>query len=264
MLLKEYTAQNTKGISALSYQLGLEAVQMGFLSEINHSNIETDSDSDVLMFAHPKLVDRLKGIADNHKIVLSTAYRTLDKQFILKQNLTSLVARVGRSDHGSGKSVDVVNYSDIISELESAGFVQSYPGNDPVHFDLSGVPDNRSNTVAAFQKLWNKNNVKQLLEDGDCGDTTLNALANSPVNGFRNALAPRNLSLLDSGKDVGQMQLSLTRLGFYRSSNDCSFGTATERALISFQLANKAPQDGIFSKQDRALLQSLDKNYLVQ
>lgn len=259
MYLKDYRAQNTKGIAGLSKQLAAEAVTMGFLTELSHPNIETDGDSDVLLYLHPLAANKLRSVADKVTIVVSTAYRTLDKQYALKQNLTSLVANVGRSDHGSGKSLDIVNYQDIQSHLKNAGFVQSYPGRDPVHFDYGGVPDNRNKTVLAFQRLWNANNVKQLVEDGDCGPGTLDALGNSPINGFRNARSPRYMSLLDNGKDVGEVQFALDRLGFYTGSHDGSFGNATERAVKAFQAKNNLPESGIVGTNTLNLINRQDK-----
>jgi N-acetylmuramoyl-L-alanine amidase len=258
MLLKDYREQNTKGIAGLSRQLAAQAVQMGFLAELKHDNITTDPDSDVLLYLHPTAANKLYAVADRVEVVVSTAYRSLDKQYALKRNLTSLVANVGRSDHGSGKSLDITNYRNIQAVLESNGFTQSYPDRDPVHFDCDGIPDNRSNTILAFQKLHNSNNVKQITEDGDCGEGTLFALGYAPVGGYRNALSQRYMSNGDYGKDVGDVQFALDRLGLYKGSHDGSFGNGTERAVIAFQAANKLEETGIVDRFTLAAIQKAD------
>jgi len=258
MLLKDYREQNTKGIAGLSRQLAAQAVQMQFLVELKHPNITTDPDSDVLLFLHPTAAKKLYAVADRVEVIVSTAYRTLDKQYALKRNLTSLVANIGRSDHGSGKSLDIINYRNIQSVLESCGFTQSYPDRDPVHFDCDGVPDNRSNTVLAFQKLYNMNNVKQISEDGICGKGTLIALDYAPIGGYRNALSPRYMMNGDYGKDVGEVQFALDRLGLYKGAHDGFFGNATERAVIAFQATNKLEESSIVDRSTLAAIRKAD------
>jgi hypothetical protein len=256
MLLKEYREQHTKGIAGLSQQLAAQAVKMGFLVKLSHKNIQKDSDSDVLLYLNPIAAKQLYKVADKRIIIVSTAYRTLDKQYALKRNLTSLVARVGRSDHGSGKSLDIVNYYDVHDLLVDYGFTQSYPSNDPVHYDYSEVPDNRSNTVRAFQQLYNLNNNKQLLEDGDCGETTLAALGNSPIGGFKIGATPRYMMLGDSGKDIGEIQFALDKLGLYEGAHDGVYGDNTKRYVAAFQAKNNLTESGIVDAETLKLIQS--------
>ena len=112
--------------------------------------------------------------------------------------------------------------------------------------------------IEEFKCIWNSNNTKQLDEDGDCGPGTLAALGNSPINGFRNARSPRYMSLLDNGKDVGEVQFALDRLGFYTGAHDGSFGNTTERAVKAFQAKNNLTQSGIVGTKTLKLIKQQD------
>src|SRR5438093_260966 len=58
------------------------------------------------------------------------------------------------------------------------------PSTDPVHFDCPGA-DHRSDSILAFQKLWNVNNPgDKIAEDGSYGPATESRLAKSPAGGF--------------------------------------------------------------------------------
>lgn len=183
MLLKDYTESNTRGIAGLSNQLCNKAVGLGFLVHVAHPNLITDSNSLVHLYLQPRSAAALLRVAARCKVQISTAYRTLAQQYVLKHNLTTLVAPIGRSDHGSGRSVDVVNYSDIIGILRDEGWQETY-ASDLVHFDYPGT-DQRSNTILTFQHLWNDHNFNDRLDlDGVCGPHTLECLANSPISGW--------------------------------------------------------------------------------
>jgi N-acetylmuramoyl-L-alanine amidase len=256
LTLANYTPQNTKGIQGLSDQLCAEAVGMGFLEKLEIDQLSTDSDSLVHLYLHPKAANSLKNVCGKlgESLIISTAYRTLAQQFILKQNLRSLVAAVGRSDHGNGRSIDCTNYPQWRGLLMDNGWIQSYPSNDPVHFDFEGTPDNRTNTVIAFQRLWNRNNVKKIGEDGVVGRGTMNALANSPACGFEIALTPRSLSLGAMGKDVGKYQFILRDAGLYKGACDGVFGSGMQKAVIDFQLKYKIEATGIIGNWTRGRL----------
>lgn len=246
MNLSQYKRQNTLGIAGLSRQLCREAVSMGFLKEVKHPNITCDSDSLVHLFLYPLAADQIIKVASKVPLTVSSCYRTLAQQYILKRNLLTLVAPVGRSDHGSGKSLDITNYSEIESTLISYGFSQSYGSRDAVHFDYGGIPDNRSNTILAFQRLWNKSKSGNTLdEDGSVGAATLYALSKSPCNGFKSSATPRYLGYLDSGKDVGDLQFRLRDLGIFAGMCDGMFGIETEKAVKTFQSSNNLNVTGI-------------------
>jgi hypothetical protein len=175
MLLSQYTAQNTLGIAGISNQLCYEAVKMGFLDKVEINELSIDNSSLVHLFLHPNALKALKQVcnkldgSNGESLIISTCYRTLAQQYILKRNLTSLVANVGHSDHGSGKCLDIVNCSDYYTLLTRNGFTQTYGGRDAVHFDCDDIPDNRFQTVLAFQRLWNQNNNSKIDEDGSVG-----------------------------------------------------------------------------------------------
>jgi Putative peptidoglycan binding domain len=118
--------------------------------------------------------------------------------------------------------------------------------NDPVHWDCDNVPDNRSMTVQAFQRLYNRNNPKRSIgEDGRVGADTLRALANSPACGFENASIPRWLSLGATGKDVAKYQLILRDMKLYKGAYDGIFGSGLQKAVIDFQTRYKLDVMGI-------------------
>lgn len=248
MYLKDYKAENTLGIVGLSSQLCNEAVKLGFLVKVDHPNITLDADSLVHLYLQPAAASSLLAVAATNKIEISTAYRTLAQQFILKQNLKTLVANVGSSDHGSGRSIDATNYAKIKPALIKAGWQFPYP-NDPVHADYPGS-DRRSNTILTFQKLWNLNQAanssSKLVEDGSCGSKVLAALKVSPCAGFAVASTTRiPLASGDVGADVGRLQLKLKALGYFTGSSNTIFGLDTKAAVSKAQAALGLTVDGI-------------------
>ncbi len=256
MNLSEYTGKNTKGIAGLSNQLCAVAVEMGFLVPIQENLISSDSDSLVHQYLHPLAKKSLSKVSaqlekyrdDAPTLIISTAYRTLAQQFILWQNKGpgQLVARTGRSDHGNGRSIDVINWLNCQNMLANNGWEQSYPSNDPVHWDYPDVPDNRERTVQAFQQLWNRNHPNnKIAEDGMVGFNTLSALGKSPCNGFAIAPIPRIMSIGSMGSDVGECQLALKALGFLKGSCDMFYGEVTANAVRSFQEKFQYPVTGI-------------------
>lgn len=256
MKLSEYKLQNTKGIAGISWQLCEEAVGMGFLVQIKSPKIQIDSDSLVHLYLHPSAEPQIDCLLDRIKspLIVSSAYRTLAQQYILKRNLLTMVAPVGRSDHGSGKSLDIVNYDAHKSSLVACGWIQSYGSRDAVHWDAK-APDNRRNTILAYQRLWNKNYPNQEIEeDGSVGSQVLWALSHTPCNGFPIARIPRYLSRQDMGKDVAEIQSKLRELGVYDGAVDGDFGTGTESAVKAFQTASNILADGVVGRMTRRLL----------
>ena len=182
MLLKDYREQDTGGIRLLSNALCDEAVMSGLLVKLDHPNI-TVGGGTVHLFFQPATAAALGRIADKKKITINTGLRTLAQQYVLKRNLTTLVAPIGRSDHGAGRSADIENWDEIVNELHLRGFRQPYP-SDLVHWDYPGI-DSREDTVKAFQIYWNRHNLgNKLLVDGIVGDKVLEALGNTPADGW--------------------------------------------------------------------------------
>jgi Putative peptidoglycan binding domain len=244
MLLKDYKPENTLGIAGLSTQLCNQAVKLGFLTKVEHPNITLDQDSLVHLYLQPAAASSLLKVATTNQIKISTAYRTLAQQFILKQNLQTLVANVGSSDHGSGRSIDTTNYDETKDAFIKAGWKFPY-ASDPVHADYPGS-DQRSNTVLTFQKLWNLNQPDKLVEDGSCGPKVLAALRVSPCAGFPIAATTRiPLASGDIGQDVGRLQLKLKALGYFTGSCNMILGLDTKAAVIKAQETLGLQADGI-------------------
>mmetsp|Transcript_23582 Transcript_23582/g.66177 ORF Transcript_23582/g.66177 Transcript_23582/m.66177 type:complete len:214 (-) Transcript_23582:845-1486(-) len=127
----------------------------------------------------------------NDYITLNSATRSSAQQYLLytwyQKGICGigLAATPGTSDHEAGRSIDTSYYSYWKSTLEAYGWVQSYPGSDPVHFDyFSNTKDLSQENLVAFQQLWNKNNKDQIGEDGIYGPDTANAFYNSPCDGW--------------------------------------------------------------------------------
>ena len=124
-------------------------------------------------------------------VQVNSAFRTVAQQYLLYQwnqlgrcGITA-AATPGRSNHESGRAVDLANYSSVISVMSAHGWAHDVAG-DPVHFDHLSSPDLRGKDVLAFQRLWNRNNPRdRIAEDGVYGPQTAARIARSPAAGFR-------------------------------------------------------------------------------
>jgi len=123
-------------------------------------------------------------------VQLNSAFRTIAQQFLIVQwhnqgrcGITKAAA-VGRSNHESGRAVDVANFSSRVSAMASHHWSHDEPG-DPVHFDHLSSADIRGRDTLAFQRLWNRNNPNdKIAEDSDYGPQTEARLKKSPATGF--------------------------------------------------------------------------------
>jgi hypothetical protein len=121
---------------------------------------------------------------------VNSAFRTLAQQYLLLQwhnrgrcGITAAAA-VGRSNHESGRAVDLANWSARAGAMASHHWSHDVPG-DPVHFDHLGSADIRGKDVLAFQRLWNRNHPNDTIAtDGDYGPQTEARLKQSPATGF--------------------------------------------------------------------------------
>jgi len=123
-------------------------------------------------------------------IQINSAFRTVAQQYLLyrwyQQGRCGITAAAqpGRSNHQSGRALDVANYGSRITAMANQGWSHSVPG-DPVHFDHLGSPDIRGKDVLAFQRLWNRNNpTDKISEDGAYGPQTESRLRSAPATGF--------------------------------------------------------------------------------
>jgi len=121
---------------------------------------------------------------------ITSAFRTVVQQYLLNRwfelgrcGITA-AAEPGRSNHESGRALDIGNYSAWITKLGAHGWSHDIPG-DPVHFDHLSSPDIRGADVLAFQRLWNRNAPDdQIAEDGDFGPATEARVKRAPAEGF--------------------------------------------------------------------------------
>ncbi len=123
-------------------------------------------------------------------IHINSALRTLPQQYLLRKWAETgrcgirIAARPGHSNHESGLAIDVASASSHRSQLSAQGWRWAGSG-DPPHFNYSGGMDLRTETVRAFQRLWNRNNPSdRISEDGDYGPATESRLRQAPADGF--------------------------------------------------------------------------------
>jgi hypothetical protein len=149
--------------------------------------------SNVYPYLEEKAATGLEAAGAASKLSVTSAFRTIAQQYLLYrwyqngQCGISLAAVPGNSNHETGIAVDVSNYSAEITNMSKHGWTHTYPSSDPVHFDYTagGTIDLRSESVLAFQRLWNLNNPNaKIAEDGDYGPMTASKIAAAPATGF--------------------------------------------------------------------------------
>jgi uncharacterized protein (TIGR03382 family) len=144
----------------------------------------------VLPYLHSAARTNLLKVAETRTVQVNSAFRTVAQQYLLHRwfqlgrcGITA-AATPGRSNHESGRALDLANYSSLISAMAARGWSHSVPG-DPVHFDHLSSPDIRGRDVLAFQRLWNRNHPgDRIAEDGAYGPQTEARLRSSPATGF--------------------------------------------------------------------------------
>jgi len=150
----------------------------------------TFSSNAVLPYLYGDAKEDLLAVAQTRTVQVNSGFRTVVQQYLLYRwyqlgrcGITA-AARPGRSNHESGRALDVSNYSSIVTTMANHGWSHDVPG-DPVHFDHLGSPDIRGQDVEAFQRLWNRNNPDDsIAEDGLYGPQTEARLKASPATGF--------------------------------------------------------------------------------
>ncbi|HUS33104.1 MAG TPA: M15 family metallopeptidase [Kofleriaceae bacterium] len=152
-------------------------------------NLQITSNA-VLPYLSAKGKQDLVDVAATRVVQVNSAFRTVAQQYLLYQWYRqgrcgiSIAATPGRSNHESGRAVDLANYSAVISSMSNQGWAHDVPG-DAVHFDHLSSPDIRGRDILAFQKLWNRNHpTDKIAEDGDYGPTTESRLRQAPSEGF--------------------------------------------------------------------------------
>jgi hypothetical protein len=175
-----------------------------FRSLVGVEGVELDDDT--FPYVQTPLADALAKAAGaaRTRIKINSALRTLPQQYLLfrwqrRRCGIPIAASPGKSNHESGTAVDVANNAAMRPHLTKAGLCgsSSKPGapcfkwlgkRDRVHFDYvgGGDADIDGQSVLAFQRLWNRNNPKDLVpENGRFGAPTEQRLKKAPADGFR-------------------------------------------------------------------------------
>lgn len=197
---------STAVVLGLSRQIADEMACMAAdaMTRFEEGNGIVFAGSAVLPYLDPDAAANLKKAAVGRTINVTSAFRTVAQQYLLYRwwqagrcGITA-AATPGRSNHESGRAIDVSNYSSLISRLSAYGWKHTVPG-DPVHFDHTSSPDMRGLDVHAFQRLWNRNNPGDIIdEDGIYGPATAARLAKSPAKGFAKGACGGEI-LVDNG-----------------------------------------------------------------
>lgn len=144
----------------------------------------------VLPYLGAKAKMDLEAVAATKTVQINSAFRTVVQQYLLyrwyQQGRCGIAAAAtpGRSNHESGRAVDLSNYSTMISAMSARGWAHDVPG-DAVHFDHLSTADIRGKDVLAFQRLWNRNNPgDKISEDGSYGAQTEARIKAAPATGF--------------------------------------------------------------------------------
>jgi hypothetical protein len=153
------------------------------------ANLQVTSNA-VLPYLGAKAKMDLEAVATTRTVQINSAFRTVVQQYLLyrwyQQGRCGIAAAAtpGRSNHESGRALDVSNYSSLISAMSARGWAHDVPG-DAVHFDHLATADIRGKDVLAFQRLWNRNNPgDKISEDGAYGPQTEARIKLAPATGF--------------------------------------------------------------------------------
>ncbi|WP_394848217.1 M15 family metallopeptidase [Pendulispora brunnea] len=128
----------------------------------------------------------------NKAMGINSMLRTVAQQYLLYSWYQAgrcgigLAAKPGNSNHETGLAFDTSQYDAWKSILKARGF-RWLGSSDPVHFDYvgSGAKDYQGLDVQAFQRLWNRNNPGDKIdEDGLWGPNTSARMNKSPAAGF--------------------------------------------------------------------------------
>jgi hypothetical protein len=182
---------STAVVRGLSRQIAREVDCMSpaSLARLAQSDKVRFTSNAVLPYMHPRAKAALLDVSGTLRI--NSGYRTVAQQYLLYRWFRagrcgiSAAATPGRSNHESGRAIDLQNWAARLSSMRAHGWSHSVPGDD-VHFDHLGSPDNRGLDVRAFQRLWNRNHPgDRIAVDGLYGPQTAARLRRAPAKGFR-------------------------------------------------------------------------------
>ncbi len=184
---------STGVVRGLSVQIAEEVNCMspGSLVRFSPSSRIKFASNAVLPFLHARAKADLIDAGRDATLTINSGFRSVAQQYLLYRwwragrcGITA-AATPGRSNHESGRAIDLANWSTRVGVMGRHNFAHSVPG-DPVHFDNTRSPDNRGKDVRAFQRLWNRNHPGDKISvDGVYGPQTAARLKRAPATGFR-------------------------------------------------------------------------------
>jgi hypothetical protein len=187
---------STAAVRGLSEQIlqVVNCARPGIYSEVpDRANLSLGSA--VFPFLETPARDQLVAALDEHPsttMTVNSMLRSVAAQYLLyvwyQQGLCGIgdAATPGSSNHESGLALDVSEFATWQAALEAHDFTWCGAG-DEVHFTYSGpgAVDLRTDSVLAFQRLWNYNHpADPITEDGDYGPQTGARIGASPQDGF--------------------------------------------------------------------------------
>lgn len=202
----------TSAVKGLGEQLvaEIQCLRPGTMARIDDVP-NTTLGSAVFPYMQTPAADALRKVAKTRtvKLVINSALRTLPQQYLLYRWYKTgrcgigLAATPGTSNHESGVAVDVNDNAGWRTGFQSNGF-RWLGASDPVHYDYTaGGVNIRGLSVKAFQRLWNRNNPNDKIdEDGAYGPATETRLAKSPIGGFPIGGSCPDGGVKDAGVDV--------------------------------------------------------------
>ena len=255
-LLQDAPMSSTAVVNGLSQQLIYQLQLIVPDAFVNFSDLNVDLQDAAFPYVQSPGKQALqRAIQDRGQTMqVSSAYRTLAQQMLLyndRINNSNPVAPPGASNHQTGLAIDIVDARDWEPYLIQYGWIP-LEGDEP-HFDYIGSDtiDLRSQSILAFQQLWNQNHPNETIsEDGGFGSQTEDALNRSPAPGFPKAPwddKPRTLRLeipRMEGSDVIKLQEALKKASIVVGT-DGEFGPATDKAVKEFQQKKGLIADGI-------------------
>ena len=264
-LLQDAPMSSTAVVNGLSQQLIYQLQLMMPDAFVSFDDLNVDLLDAAFPYVQSSAKQALqKAIQDRGQTMqVNSAYRTIAQQMLLyndRFNNPNPVAPPGASNHQTGLAIDIEDATGWEVYLMRYGW-NPLPG-DPPHFDYQGdgTIDLRSQSILAFQQLWNPNHPDQRIsEDGGFGPQTEDALNRSPAPGFPQAPwddKPRTLRLAIprmEGSDVLKLQEGLKKAGIVVGT-DGEFGPGTDKAVKEFQQQKGLKPDGIVGTRTRQQL----------
>ncbi|NVB84560.1 MAG: hypothetical protein HOV81_39660 [Kofleriaceae bacterium] len=183
---------STSVVRGLSIQIAneVDCMSPSSLVRLEQSAGVKFTSSAVLPYMHSTARTDLVKAGNSARVLVNSGYRTVAQQYLLyrwfREGRCGITAAAlpGRSNHESGRAVDLQNWSSRVTTMRNHHWSHSVPG-DPVHFDHLSSPDIRGRDVKAFQRLWNRNHPSDKIStDGVYGPQTAERLKRAPATGF--------------------------------------------------------------------------------